>query len=81
MISSMYLLPAKVFLFYLVQNLNTLDSRHLMMPACPRELRQARASAAKKVEESRDSHSMILFRLDQAEIGGPTSLTLKPFWP
>lgn len=81
MISSMYLFHAKVFLFYLVQNLNTLDSRHLMMLACPRELRQARASAAKKVEESRDPHSMILFRLDQAEIGGPTSLTLKPFWP
>lgn len=81
MISSMYLFPAKVFLFYLVQNLNTLDSRHLMMLACPWQLRQARASAAKKVEESRDPHSVILLRLDQAGTRGPTSLTLKPFWP
>lgn len=81
MISTMYLFPAKAFLFYLVQNLNTLDSRHLMMLACPWQLRQARASAAKKVEESRDPHSVILLRLDQAGTRGPTSLTLKPFWP
>lgn len=70
-ISSVYLFPEKVFSLYLVQILNILDSRHLMMPTCPRQLRQASASAAKKTEQSRDPLYPFLPRLNQARTRGP----------
>lgn len=43
---------------YLVPNLTTLDSkpRHLLMTTCPRQLSEASAFTAKKVEENRGRH-------------------------